>query len=306
MENKQTAEPKKVNTSGYKVTIGILIAIIAVLLWLLLYSHEETKGVIIEKDNLEIQLTGELDALMAEHLTVKQEYGELSVQASQKDSIIFANAEEIKRLIAKSADYKQVKRKLDYLRSIQQSYVDQLDSLFTVNRHLTEELTFANEKISEKSQQAVKLTQEKAELSKIVETGSILKAYNVHGTTYSLKGKSQREAETYKARRVDRVKIRFTIGENPLATVGERTVYIRIARPDGLIISKGKGDEYSFNVGGTVLQYSMKTEIDYQNDSINVELNWDKKSDTPAMEGKYYIAIYMDGHQIGQSQFILE
>ena len=305
MEN-QPKEIKQVNTTGYKITIGILLAIIAVLLWSLLYSREETKAIIVQKEELRVDLTGELDSLMVEHTAVKREYGELSDQARQKDSIIVANAAEIKKLIAKSSDYNRIKRKLNYLRKIQQSYVDQLDSLYTANRHLTEELNIANETISQKSRQATQLNQEKEQLSKIVESGSILKAYNVKGITYALKGKSQREVETYKARRVERVKIRFTVSENPLAQPGPRTAYIRIARPDGLIISKGKGDEYSFEANGTRLQYSLKQDIDYQNSAINMEFNWDKQTDTPAMVGKYHIAIYMDGRMIGQSQFELE
>jgi hypothetical protein len=306
MEAKQTSENKKVSTTGYKVTIGILVAVIAVLLWMLLYSREETKAVVIQKEELRIDLTGELDSLMFEHDFVKKEYGELTDQARQKDSIIMANAEEIKSLIAKSADYSRIKKKLNYLRQIHQSYVDQLDSLYTVNKHLTEELTIANEKISQKDQQTVRLNQEKEHLSKIVETGSMLKAYNVKGLTYSLKGKTEREAETLKARRVDRVKIKFTISENPLAKAGPRTVYVRIARPDGLIISKGKGDEYSFDANGVTLQYSLKEAFNYEGKSIDMELNWDKQTDTPAMEGAYHVAIYLDGNMIGQNRFILE
>ncbi len=306
MEKKQAVETKKVNTVGYKVTIGILVAIIAVLLWILLYSREEMKAVKIEKEQIQISLTGEVDSLMVEQKNIKREYGELSEQARQKDSIITANAIEIKKLIAKSADYRRIKRKLNYLRKIQQSYVDQLDSLYTANRKLKEELNVAHEQINKKDLQAKKLNKEKEQLAKIVQTGSIIKAYNVNGTTYHLRGKNKREVETFKARRVDRVKIRFTIGENPLAIPGKRFVYVRIARPDGLIISKGKGDEYSFDANGTRLQYSMKKEIDYQNKSINMELNWDKQTDTPAMVGKYHVAIYMDGKMIGQNQFELE
>lgn len=306
MEKTQASESKNKSTIGYKITIGILVVIIAVLLWILLYSREEIKVVTNEKAQIQMTLTGEVDSLMLEQSKIKQEYGELSEQAKQKDSIITANALEIKQLIAKSADYNKIKRKLNYLRQIQQSYVDQLDSLYTVNRELKEELNVANEQINQKTQQTQKLSQEKEQLTKIVETGAIIKAYNVEGTTFHLKGKTNREAETYKAKRVDRVKIKFTIGENPLAKPGKRFVYIRIARPDGLIISKGKGDEYSFDAGGIILQYSMKEEIDYQNKSINMELNWDKQTDTPAMVGKYHIAIYLDGKMIGQNQFELK
>jgi len=306
MESKQVIETKKQSTVGYKVTIGILIAIIAVLLWMILYSREEIKAVNIEKEEIRFTLTGELDSLMVEHLEVKKEYGELSEQALQKDSIIQANAAEIKKLIAKSSDYRRIKRKLNYLRKIHQSYIDQLDSIYTINRQLHKELDIAHEQISKTNQKAKKLSKEKEQLTRIVESGAILKAYNVKGLTYNLKGKTNKEVETYKARRVERVKIKFTVSENPLAKPGKRTAYVRLARPDGLIIMKGKGDEYSFEANGTKLQYSMKKEIDYQNKSINVTLNWDKKSSSPAMKGKYHIAIYMDGRMIGQSQFELE
>lgn len=301
-----SASQKKQSTTGYKVTIGLLITIIGILLWLLLFSREETKAVEIQKEDIRLSLTGELDSLMGQHLEVKKDYGELSELVSQKDSVIAANAAEIKTLIAKSADYRQIKRKLTYLRKIHQSYIDQLDSIYTENHKLKEDLEIANNKINKKTSQANKLTAEKNQLTQIVETGAILRAYNVKGITYTLKGKKDREIETFKARRVDRVKIRFTVGENPLATKGERFAYIRLARPDGLIISQGKGDEFSFLAGETRLQYSMKKNVDYQNKSIDVEMNWDKQSDTPAMTGTYHIAIYIDGKQIGNSSFTLD
>jgi len=307
MDNKvNNVVEEKVNTTGYKVTIGILITVIAVLVWTLLYSREEIKTVEIQKEEIRMDLTGELDSLMVQHNEVKKDYGELSEQASQKDSIIDANAKEIKKLIAKSSDYRQIKRKLTYLRKIHQSYIDQLDSIYTENHKLKEDLQLANETINKTTKKADMLAAEKDQLSQIVETGAVLRAYNVKGTTFSLKGKTMREKETFKARRVDRVKIRFTVGENPLAEPGKRFAYVRIARPDGLIISEGKGDEFSFMAGETRLQYSLKQDIDYQNKSINIELNWDKKSDTPAMDGTYHVAIYVDGNQIGQSSFTLE
>ena len=305
MDNKMN-DSQSVNTTGYKVTIGILIAIIAVLIWILLYSREEIKAVNNQKEEIRMDLTGELDSLMVQHTAVKRDYGELSEQAAQKDSIIAANAVEIKKLIAKSSDYRRIKRKLNYLRKIHQSYIDQLDSIYTENHKLKEDLEVANAKINKTTKKANQLEAEKEQLSQIVETGAVLRAYNLKGVTYRLRGKTKRETETFKARRVDRVKIRFTVGENPLAEKGKRYVYVRIARPDGLIISEGKGDEYSFLAGETRLQYSLKKEIDYQNKSINVELNWDKKGDTPAMVGKYHIAIYVDGKQIGQNSFELE
>ena len=54
------------------------------------YTEVETKNV---------ELQSELDALLAEHERIKEQYGELSEQLSEKDSIIMAGAAEIEKLI---------------------------------------------------------------------------------------------------------------------------------------------------------------------------------------------------------------
>jgi len=315
-ENKSNTEKKdmpaaiqKDNTKGYKITIGIMAAIIAVLLWMLLFTNEKVKVVTTQKDNVEqerVKLEGELDSLMYEYEQVQNDYGSLTDSMSTKDSIIQAKSLEIKKLLAKTHDYRKIKRQLRILRSIQQSYVDQLDSLYTVNHELETKLNVANSQIKKERSKTQALSQEKEELTAKVEAGSVIKAYNVTGTAYHLKGKLRREVETHKARRVDRMKICFTIAENLVAEPGKRMVYLRVARPDGAIIRRGDGDEYSFQANGSKLQFTMKKEIDYKNKAIKMCLNWDKHGDDNAMKGTYDVSVYMDGQKIGSSSFTLE
>ena len=300
---------EKDKTMGYKITIGIMAAIIAVLLWMLLFSNEKVKVVTIEKDNIEqerVQLEDELDSLMFEYEQVQNDYGELTDSMTTKDSVIQANAKEIKRLLAKTHDYRKIKRQLRILRGIQQSYVDQLDSLYTVNHELETKLDVANTQIKKERSKSQSLTQEKDELTAKVEAGSVIKAYNVTGTAFHLKGTKNREVETHKARRTDRIKICFTLGENLVADPGKKNVYIRVARPDGVIIRRGDGDKYSFQANGSKLQFTMKKDIDYKNKAINMCVLWDKHGDDDAMKGTYNISVYMDSQKIGSSSFILE
>jgi peptidoglycan hydrolase CwlO-like protein len=309
VKKEHTVEQKTVNTKGYKITIGIMAAVILVLLWMLLFTNEKVKVVTSEKENVEaerVELQSEFDSLMYQYDQIKAEYGDLTDSISTKDSIILANAKEIKRLLAKTSDYNRIKRKLNYLRSIQQSYVDQLDSLYTVNHELEQKLDVAQKTIQKEKSRAQTLSKEKEELSQKVEAGSIIRAYNVKGTAYHLKGTKRREVETMKARRVDRIKICFTLAENPVAEPGKRTVYLRIARPDGQIIRRGDGDEYSFMYDGKKLQFTMKKEIDYTNKMMSMCLKWDKRSDDPAMKGTYDVSVFMDGEKIGSSSFVLE
>lgn len=303
----ENLEIKKGNAIGYKFTIAVMAAIIIVLLWLLSTSKQLVQEANDQKEDLRLDLTGELDSLLGEHEKVQAEYGELTIQLTGKDSLIAANADEIKKLIAKNADYNRIKRKLAYLRSITQSYVDQIDSLFTVNTQLKEEVNTYKTNLQTEKVKTTTLAQEKEQLTEIINTAaSTLTAYNVEGITYNLRGKTEREVETYKASRVDRVKICFTIGQNLVAQPGNKMVYIRISRPDKLIIAKGQGDEYSFEANGVLLQYSLKKEVNYQNKALDVCTQWDKRTDSPAMKGIYEITIWMDGVQIGSSNFTLD
>lgn len=303
----ETVEAKKGNALGYKLIIVVMAAIIAILLWLLFTSKQLVTEANDQKEEIRLVLTGELDSLLVEHHEVQTEYGELTDQMSVKDSIINANALEIKKLISKNADYNRIKKKLAYLRSITQSYVDQIDSLFTVNASLKEEVTTYKTNYTSEKAKSTTLAEEKEHLTEIINTAaSVIQAYNVQGLTYHLKGKNMKEVETVKARRVDRVKICFSLGANLVAKPGPKTIYVRISRPDKLIIAKGRGDEYSFEANGAKLQYSLKKEIDYQNKTMDVCTQWDKRTKSAAMTGTYEITVWLDGVQIGASSFTLE
>ena len=134
---------------------------------------------------------------------------------------------------------------------------------------------------------------------------SVLKAYNLKAVGLRIRGED-REKVTYKARRVDRVKVCFTLSENPVAETGPKTIYIRIARPDRVIVTRGKDDAFAFEYQGQMINFTMKREIDYQNKAMDICLQWDKKSDEPAMKGIYDVAVFADGQEIGETQFQLE
>ena len=71
-------DTKPVSTLAYKISIGVLLAIIAVMAWMLVNQKKEI--VIQEKDssNVQTELKNQLDSLLAEHERVKVSYGELS------------------------------------------------------------------------------------------------------------------------------------------------------------------------------------------------------------------------------------
>lgn len=288
----------------YRIIIIFQLIIIAVLVWLLISARTRVQTVLIEKKEVTADLQHELDSLLKEHNSIKKEYGTLSEQLKSKDSAIAAQAAEIQKLIASQADYRQVKRKLDYLRGITQGYVRQIDSLFRVNQELREENVKITKKYVAEQNKTKTLAQEKDVLTEKVEIASMLKAYNLNAVGVRKKGREGKEEITDKARRVERIKICFTLSQNLITQGGEKVIYCRITRPDNQVLAKGKGDIYSFMFNGEMIQYSIKKVIDYKNKEMDVCMYWDKADpDIPAMTGKYNVAVFVDGYEIGQTSF---
>lgn len=300
--NQETNKKDKRSRRVIIILSIIILALVAGLIYLSLSTQSRIEESV--KENLTLQ--SELDSLMSEHDIIKYEYGALTDSLSSKDSIIQANAQEIKKLIASQADYYRIRKKLDLLRGITQGYVNEIDSLYTVNKILQEENIALTKKYNEQVVISEKLEQDKTELTEKVTKASALKAYNISCEGVRFKTWGDGEKITYKARRVDAVDVCFTLSENPVAETGNRTVYVRIARPDDVIVTKGEGEEYQFLHNGEMINYSMKEQIRYENKAMDICLRWEKVTDEPAMKGTYHAFIFLDGEEIGYSQFELD
>jgi predicted RNase H-related nuclease YkuK (DUF458 family) len=296
-------EQHKSNRS-LKIIIGILILGLLILIIWTFRQKTQLTLLIKEKEMEKTDLQKELDSVVAEHNRTKQAFGALSDTLKAKDSIIQANAVEIKNLLGAKWEYEKVKKKLEMLQKIAQGYVRQMDSLYTVNQELHAE----NEKIRQdfrneqtKSQSLVK---DKEALTERVNQAAFIKAYDVTATALKLKG-GNIESPTDKASRTDRVNVCFTIGENPLVKPGRKIIYVCICRPDKIVVTKSKSDTFMFN--GQTLPYSILQEIDYEGKLMNLCVKWTKKeNDKPAMKGFYNVTVYSDDKQIGSGTFQLK
>jgi hypothetical protein len=291
----------------YKIIIIIMGVIIAVLVWQLIVTKTRVNTFTVEKETAQTQnkeLQHELDSLLVEHEKIKSEYGTLSAQLTEKDSIILAKADEIQTLIASQADYYKIKKKLDYLRGITQGYISQIDSLYTVNKELKDKNVEITDKFEKEQVKTTELTKDKEQLTEKVSLASTLKAYNIKGVPVKSKSGGKKEEVVDKAKKADRIKVSFTLSENLIAPSGSKNIFVRIARPDDRIMTVADDDAHSFEYNGQNIQYSLKESIDYQNKAVDLILYWDKIEDFT--EGTYVVSVFTDGYLIGESQFVLK
>jgi len=297
-ENKRTILP-------YIILIVLFALLSIILAVLLMMNNDKLKTLEAEKESQRQAFQFELDSLLIEHENVKLEYANLTNVLQEKDSIIQANAQEIRRLLDTQWEYVKVQRKLEQLRKISQGYLRQMDSLYTVNRELQAENVQIRASYERERQLTQELKKDKENLIVKVEEASILRAFSITATPYSVRG-ATRKTETDRAKRVDMISICFSLAQNSIAVAGTRNVYIRIARPDKKILIAGLGDDYSFMFKGNVLQFSLNRQLDYQNEEIQVCGDWiNRLTYEPLQPGTYFVNIFADDHEIGQTSFIL-
>ena len=186
-------------------------------------NKEYTK---VENNNLELK--SELDSLLAEHEKIKAQYGDLSAQLSEKDSLIMANAAEIEQLINSQADYRKIKRQLERLQNISQEYVKEMDKLYQENQALKDENTQVKANLEQERQEKADIQKSNEDLTAKITGAAVYKAYNIHSAGYLVRAKGDEEV-TDKATRVKRIKTTLILGENSLIEPGPVNVYCRIA-----------------------------------------------------------------------------
>jgi hypothetical protein len=298
-------EEQNTTSRKYRIYLSVLAILLLVLLFWLFIQRSQLMKLVKEKEDQKTELQHNLDSLMTEHNKIKISYGALSDSLKSKDSLIQVNALEIKKLLDTQWEYNTIRKKFERLQKVAQGYVHQMDSLYTVNRELTAENDRIRQVVKTEQNRNQNLMKDKEELKQKMNEAAYIKAYDVTATPYKLKSGGTKEQVTDKASRTDRIRICFTIGENPLVESGKKIIYIRIQRPDNIVVIKSKYDTFVFN--GQTLPFSLREDIAYQGKALKVCLDWNKKNtDTPAMKGKYIVSVFADDKEIGAGSFELK
>ncbi|NLJ81862.1 MAG: hypothetical protein GX330_01885 [Bacteroidales bacterium] len=285
--------------------LTLIFAILSVILAIILiYSLLNVKQIVVERDmslTQQTELQNELDSILREYEIIKNEYGDLNAQLSEKDSAIIKQAKEIEELIQSQADYRRIKKKLELLQNQGKEYVHLLDSLYTSNRILTIENKEIKDENIRLSQEKEALVQEKEDLHEKVSTAAKFKAYNISFKGINLKLGGRKEDETDRAKRVKLFRVSYTLSENKLIPPGEINLYCRISLPDGRVLALGTGDAYSFTNNDKKLQYTVKQVVNYENKAKQITMVWRLREGDKAVSGTYTAQLFTDTDYIGEA-----
>lgn len=305
--NEPQKKKDKKNSLLWIILLGIAAVLFVVFAVLYFNSSNELKEMKVEKQKQKEYFEGELSTLMVEHKKVKLEYSAVSDSLVLKDSVIEANAVELENMLKYKWDFYKVQKKIKALRKVAQGYLVQIDSLYRVNSVLIEENKEIKGKIKIEQRKNSELSKEKQELNNLVEKASELSVYNLSAVGIKLTW-FDNEKTTDKAKRTEKIKICYTVGENTILSPGAKNIYFRIADPSRKIFtSETNADSYTFEYDGKVMQYTLKEVVDYDGEAIDKCIYWSNPSNEEFLQkGQYTIDIYSDNTKIGQTYLELK
>ncbi len=191
----------------------------------------------------------------------------------------------------------QLKSELKSVRLVMIQYVNQIDSLNSANKTLKTENVAVHKKYKEATETVQQLSKEKESLNQVVTRASILEITNFGMTPLNSKGK-----KTGWFSQTATLQFTYTIGKNVTAQPGEKTIYLRITRPDGEVLTKSPNNVFPFE--NKDIAYSATKYIEYTGEAKNDVIYWKVGEILP--KGMYRAELFADGYRIGSFTFTFE
>lgn len=282
--------------------IAVSVLVLALIgLTYLLFSEKQTNRELVQ----EFQLDKE--DLENEYTRFAQQYDELKLTVSNDSLADLLAQEQVKtqRLLeelrtvksSNATEIRRLKKELATLRKVMIGYINQIDSLNKLTAQQKQVIAEVTQKYNAASRQINNLSEEKKNLNQKVTLAAQLDATNIR-----IEPRNKRGKKAKKVKDIVKLAIGFTIVKNITAETGERTLYIRITKPDNDVLTKSPSNTFPYE--NRTLGYSIKKYIEYNGEEQTINVFWDVEEFLYA--GDYRVDIFADGTMIGSQKFTLD
>ncbi len=291
------------------LTVLVIVAVVAIgMLGLQLYKSN------LEIKQKEADLKGVEETLVYEKEQTERELQALAIEVDGYDMnigndsltrMLETQKQKIQQLLdelrtVKSTNSKKIselKGELSTVRKVLMNYIRQVDSLNKLNTKLYNENRVVKVKINKVTASNNQLTKEKEQLTEVVTRASMLQADNFIIETFN-----KRDKKTSNIKKIQTIAIGFNIQKNVTAEVGEKSLYVRIVKPNNDVLTKSRS--YVFKYENKKIPFSIKRLIVYKGEKTK-EIVYYRVKET-LLEGEYRIEVFTDGALIGSDTFYLE
>ena len=281
--------------------LGLLVVVLAVAVYILLDTRknlnivtadlaEKTEFFRVERDSLEGELRNiyvRYDSLETDNIDIQKE---MKVQQDKIGKLISIQADDAYKI-------KLYRKEMGTLRSVLRSYIVQIDSLNMMNQELmaqNKQLRNVERQLTTEKEQLLK---DKDQLEEIKDLATTLQASEINLVLLN-----KRDKESSRIRSAEKLRIDFMLRANKVAVAGEKSIYLRIIRPDEVVL--GSPELVMFEVDGEQIPASASRIINYENQDLPVSIFW--TNDGEIVPGEHVVELYTEGKVIGRSSFVLK
>jgi len=279
------------------IIVVVLVVIIAGAVIYIFRQQERVDDLMQQSELVKEELSDEYNDLVIDYegfrmkisndsLIAKLETEQMKVQRLQEE-LRTVNATNTKRI-------NELRKELETLRGILRNYVQQIDSLNRINEQLTSENKQVTAKYHQAGQTISQLTKEKAQLTETVQLASKLDASNI-----TVNGLTNKNKVTDQIKKMVKIEVRFIINKNITAPPGEKTIYLRIMKPDDDVLIKSRVNVFTYE--NKEINYSVKRTVEYEGEELPVAIYWDIEE--YLSPGTYRVDIFADDNLIGKKTF---
>ncbi|MGB3618272.1 MAG: chromosome segregation protein SMC, partial [Catalinimonas sp.] len=255
----------------------------------------ENQRIVTELDSLRGELEGrysEIARLGGDTAGLRTSIRELDEQLSRARRQGNARTVELRQL---ESDYKLLLSQKD----------GEITKLRAQNEELYAENSDLKQNIVEIGDTVQRLSQRIREQAQKVAVASVLKAQNLNITYIDQRGKERDDRDNeFRGRRVDKVKVNFTIADNPVAKIETKDVMIRILEPEGSTLQDVATGSGTFKYDGQEIFYTAKQSFLFDNQNPRLTFIYNKG--TPFKEGTHQVELYAEGARIGEGSFTIK
>ena len=255
----------------FSIIAVLLLAAMGVLAYLLMTERQANT-------ELREEFRLEKEDLESEYTTFARQYDELKLTVSNDSLAQLLEQEQLKtqRLLEElrtvkstnATEIRRLKNELATLRTVMVSYINQIDSLNQINAQQKVVIAEVTQKYNDASRQITNLTEERNTLTEQVTLASQLDATGIRVVPLNKRGK-----EAKRTKDTEKLQISFNIAKNITAKTGDRTLYVRILKPDNDVLTRDASDTFSYE--NRQLTYSIKKYIEYTGEEQAVSVYWD-------------------------------
>lgn len=301
MENQQS-------NSSLKAVIAVLaILLVGSLVYIFKISSDAENETTELKTELKTTAT-EKDSVMKDLQDLKTTYDAAIAENTSMSDELLKERDKVVSLMAdlskSKGDISKYKTQFIALQSNMKVLIAENDGLKKQNTKLTVQRDSTRVVLVEAKINNEALASKNEDLSKTIEKAAKLSVLNLKTSAYivrepGLLRSTEKQVETDKASKADRLKISFTIAENQIAKSGDKTYYVQVIDSKNNVL----GDKKTQNFGDKSLSYSFATTVKYENKTVNVSENLAGKD---FAKGTYFVNVFDKDVLVSKSSFDLK